>query len=189
MGGAQTASEEDLEGDLIFTMDRRGEASVVSVPELSGAAVSIFSPLSSFNFTSIAHEFFPGLPGRAVGPGDTWTDTLSYETSLPGGDLSMISVARYTLEGDTIVDGISLLHIAAELEVEQETRTAMEGMEMLGSMSGEVQGLYLWDPVRACLVGSESTAELTGTVELPTLGMPAMPFRVRVSGHAQLQGD
>ena len=38
MGGTISATEADVEGDLIFTLDGRGRGTVVSVPEVTGSA-------------------------------------------------------------------------------------------------------------------------------------------------------
>ena len=62
MGGSLSASESDIEGDLVFTIDEKGKGTVVTLPEMKGSAEQLVSPVS------FVHEFFPRLPGGAVNP-------------------------------------------------------------------------------------------------------------------------
>ncbi len=182
MGGSLSASESDIEGDLVFTLDEKGKATVVTLPEMKGSAEQLVNPVS------LVHDFFPRLPGRAVDPGDTWTDTVKYEAQTSDADLSSNSVLTYTLVGDTVVDGATLLHITFEGESDVVGTGATEGMEVIQAASGDVTGMFLWDPARGLMVALESSADMDGTVEVPAAGMPPMPMTVRGSGTVRLQG-
>ncbi len=182
MGGSLSASESDIEGDLVFTIDERGKGTVVTLPKTKGSAEQLVSP------ATFVHEFFPRLPGGAVNPGDTWTDTIQYEVQTADADVSSSSVLTYTLVGDTVVDGTTLLHITYEGEADVVGAGVTEGMEVIQAFSGDVTGMFLWDPARGLMVAGESSQDMDGSVEVPAAGMPPMPMTVRGSGTVRLQG-
>ncbi len=182
MGGSLSASESDIEGDLVFTIDQKGRGTVVTLPETKGSAEQLVSPIS------FVHEFFPRLPGGAVNPGETWTDTINWEASTADGDVSSSSVMTYTMAGDTVVDGTTLLHITYEGEGEVVGSGFTEGMEVIQVFSGDVVGMFLWDPARGLMVAGKSSQDMDGTVEVPAAGMPPMPMTVSGSGTVRLQG-
>jgi len=182
MGGSVTASESDIVGDLVFTMDETGRGTVVSLPEVKGMADQLVSP------ASFVHEFFPRLPGRTVAPGESWTDTIQYDLDTSQGSASTHSVLTYTLVGDTVVDGMSLLNIRYEGTADVMGSGNQEGMEVIQSASGNVAGMFLWDAARGIMVAGESSQDMDGTVEVPAAGMPPMPMTVTGSGTVRLQG-
>jgi hypothetical protein len=181
MGGAQTASERDVQGELVFTLDRRGNATVVSLPTIRPVAEQLVDPLS------VVHGMFPRLPGEIVRPGATWTDTIQYETRTSQGDASSSVVMTYTLQGDTLVDGSSLVYITYEGRANVRGTAMTEGMQVLQSVSGTVSGILLWDAVRSLLVADEGTQDMTGSVEVPAAGMPPMPLSMRGTSSVRLQ--
>ena len=170
MGGAQTATESDIDGQLVFTMDKTGKGTLVSAPEVKGAAEQLISP------ATFVYEFFPRLAGGAANPGDMWTDTIQYEITMSQGELSSQSILTYTLVGDTVVDGKTLLHVSYEGAAEAVGTGMTEGMEVIQSFSGDVVGMFLGDPARSRLVSGDSRQDLDGTVEVPGAGMPARPL-------------
>jgi len=182
MAGPMTASESDIEGDLVFTMDERGRGTLVTIPEVKGDAEALVTP------ASFAHEFFPRLPGTSVTAGDVWTDTISYEVEAAGGTSETLSVLTYTVAGDTVVAGTTLLHVTYEGNTDVVSQVMNEGMEMIQAASGSVTGMFLWDPARSLMVFTESSADLDGSVEIPAAGMASMPLTVTGSGTVQLQG-
>jgi hypothetical protein len=182
IGGSLTASESDIVGDLVFTMDGMGRGTVVTVPEVKGSAEQLVSP------GAYVHEFFPRLPGRAVNPGESWTDTIQYEIQTTVGEVSANSVLTYTLVGDTVVDGLTLLHVTYEGDVEVVGSGQTQGMEMIQALSGDAEGWFLWDPARGLMVVLEGRQDMEGTTEMPASGMAPFPMTVRGSGTARLQG-
>lgn len=182
MGGSLTASESDIEGDLVFTLDEKGVGTVVSLPGVKGSAEELVTP------ESIVHQFFPRLPGRAVNPGDTWTDTIQSETQTGQGNQTSKSVITYTLVGDTVVDGATLLHVSYEGTSDVVGTGTTGGAEVIQTASGDVEGMFLWDLARGLMVVDESNVDLDGTVEVPAAGMPPMPMTVSGSSTTRLQG-
>lgn len=182
MGGSLTATESDIEGPLVFTLDSKGRGTAVTVPETKGSAEQLVAPIS------FVHEFFPRLPGGAVDPGATWTDTISWEASTAEGDMSTVSVLNYTLVGDTVVDGTSLLHIAYTGKSEIVGAGVTEGMEVMQTFSGDTEGMFLWDTAKGIMVAGKSSQDMDGTVEVPAAGMPPMPMTMTGSGSIKVQG-
>jgi hypothetical protein len=182
MGTTLTATAADVEGDLVFTLGRTGETEIVTLPELKGNAGRLADP------HGLAHMFFPRLPGGAVNPGDSWTDTIRYESEQSGGSTAFDAVLAYTVQGDTMVEGRSLLHVTYQGEGEVAGSEMTEGMEAFMNFSGEMSGFFLWDASRGVMVASETTNDMTGTVEVPAAGMPAMPMKASGTSRAKLQG-
>ena len=183
MGGAQTATEADVVGDLVFSMDSKGHTSVVSLPETKGTAGKLANP------QGLAYEFFPLLPGGAVSPGDTWTDTLAYLIETDEGTSDTNTIMTYTLQGDTVVDGRSLLHISVMGTADVVSSAVTEGMEVTQIFSGDVAGTILWDAARSLYVSGYFERDMDGTVEVPAAGMPPMPLTVTGKSHVKLQGN
>jgi hypothetical protein len=182
MGGSLTATESDIEGDLVFTMDPEGRGTMVSTPEVKGAAEQLVNP------GTFVYEFFPRLPGEAVSPGGSWTDTIQYDLETSQGDVSSNAILTYTLVGDTVVDGASLLYITYEGQADVVGAGMTEGMEVIQAFAGDVTGMFLWDPARGIMLGGESSQDMDGTVEVPAAGMPPMPMTISGSGTVWLQG-
>jgi hypothetical protein len=182
MGGAQTATEDDLVGDLVFTMDAKGHTTVVSVPETKGMAGELANP------HNLVYEFFPLLPGGAVDPGESWTDSLHYQIETGMGEVESSSIMTYTLHGDTVVDGVSLLHITVAGTADVVGSGVTEGMEVTQIFSGDVSGTILWDPARSLYVSGVFDRDMDGTVEVPAAGMPPMPMKVTGTSRVTIQG-
>ena len=182
MGGAQSATEADVEGDIVFTLDPKGRTTVVSLPETKGAAGQLANP------QGIVYEFFPLLPGGAVNPGESWTDTLSYQIETDEGDAETTSIVTYTLQGDTVVEGKTLLKITALGNAEVVATGVSEGMEVTQVFSGDLTGTILWDAARSLYVSGFFERDMDGTVEVPAAGIPPMPMTVSGKSHVKLQG-
>ncbi len=181
MGGAQRATERDMDGDLVFTLDRTGKRTIVSLPTTRAAAAQLVDP------TGMAHEMFPRLPGGVVRPGATWVDTIQYETRTSQGDQSFNGVVTYTLQGDTLVEGSALLRITYEGTADVRGTAMTEGMQVLQALSGTFSGAVLWDPVRSLMVADEGTQDMRGSVDIPGAGMPPMPMSMRGASSTRLQ--
>jgi hypothetical protein len=182
MGGTQTASERDVQGDMVFTLDRKGKPTVVSLPTTRALAEQLVDP------QSVVHEMFPRLPGGVVRPGATWTDTIQYQTRTSQGETSSNVVMTYTLVGDTVVDGAGLVRITYEGRANVRGAAMTEGMQVLQSVAGTVSGALLWDPARSLLVADEGAQDMTGSVEVPAAGMPPMPMAMKGTSSIRLQG-
>lgn len=163
------ASEEDLHGSLSFVIGPLGHVELLSHPEIADASFPVGpdSPLSlnmgeeqESPFEFIARDFVPRFPDRVVVAGDAWTDTvtLSPEESGPLG--TDTTVYTYTLLGDTVVDGRSLLHIAVSAAGEQGTSEEMLGVSLSLTITTGIEGFFLWDADRGLVTAMESAQSM-----------------------------
>lgn len=173
MGSPVTADEGGVVGPLVFTMDRQGDVEVVSQPTVSDDAATFFGPLS------LAHTFFPALPGRPVAVGDAWVDTVQYSGPQGRGDVSSTSVVTYTVTRDTVVAGRSVLRLDIAGTAEQTASGLLQGLDFSQTLSGGVEGYVLWDMTRRLMVESYGEAELRGNMRIS--GAP-FPLNLHVRG-------
>jgi hypothetical protein len=76
--------------------------------------------------------------------------------------------------GDTIVDGRTLVRIAADGDLDTVTVTGTPGDATYRILKGPVTGRVLWDPERTLVAYAEYARDLVGTLERPqrpVLGM------------------
>lgn len=183
MGGGLSASEADIQGDLVFVLDRKGKATVVSTPQLRGSVAQLYHPLE------VVHGFFPRLPGGAVDRGATWTDTIQYQVDIPEGSTASTTVARYTLQGDTVVNGMRLVKITYQGNTSGRGTGNAGGMEIVQLFAGEVSGVFLFDPGRGVVVMHEASSRGSGSVDVQGAGIPPMPMQTSGRQVIRLQGS
>lgn len=178
MQGTLSTDLGDVAGQLEIVFGRRGVEEVVSVPALSGPAAQ----LSPFNH--IANDLFPRLPDGVVEPGGTWVDTVTW--TMDDGTIETMSntVYRYTLVGDTVVDGRTLRHIAVAGDVTNGGEFTQGAATMTQSMTGTANGFVLWDAERRLLTEAFFERELEGSMTVPGMASFDMslggPVRVRL---------
>jgi hypothetical protein len=186
MAGPITVDETSVRGDLVFTLDRRGDATLVSAPAVDDAAGQLVPPLQ------IAHSFFPALPGRAVRPGDTWTDTISYEDAGDAASAGAVGTQRSVLEyaavGDTVIAGRPLLRIAFDGTAEIRQTLSMQGMEIEQATDLQLTGHVLWDLQAGLMFERVTTSTGTGNVRVAM--MPAeLPTRFQSVSRVRLRTE
>jgi hypothetical protein len=172
--------EEIVQGDLVFALDPRGEVTIIESPDVEGAASAFFAgPM-------IAHSFFPGLPGTAVQPGDSWVDTVAFSEDAVTGESSQRSITTYTVLGDTEVEGRSLLEIGFEGTSELRQTMALQGAEVEQETHLDVTGRVLWDMQRGLMFERETISTGTGTVRIALAPTP-LPTRVESRSRVRLE--
>lgn len=181
MGGAVRIDTDDVQGVLVFALDREGNAVVAEQPTVSAEASQLVSALA------LSHSFFPGLPGRAAAVGDAWVDTVSYQGTEGAGERSATGVYHYAVVGDTVVGGQALLHIAVQGESESTATLSIQGMSVGQRSEVEVEGHVLWDPAAGLMVERRSVATGSGTATVPIAPAP-IPIRIRSTQTIRLQG-
>ena len=178
MMGTQTAGIEDLSEYLEVEMSRRGVDEVVSFPLLAGP-VSQISP-----FSAMPYLLFPHMPGGEVAPGAAWVDTVNVTTETDEATTTINTVSTYTLVGDTLVDGRTLVHVAVATEIDSETEAEQGGMSITQSVAGSSDGFFLWDPERRLVAHAEYERILEGTVAMANMGTMGLtitgPTRIRL---------
>ncbi len=180
-GGSIRIDTDDVQGVLVFALDREGNAVVAEQPTVSAEASQLVSALT------LAHSFFPGLPGHPVNVGDAWVDTVSYQGDEGAGARSETAVYHYAVLADTVVDGRALLHIGMQGESESSATLSVEGMSVSQRSEVDVEGWVLWDPAAGLMVERRSTASGSGTATVPIAPAP-IPIRVNSTQTVRLQG-
>ncbi|MFQ5536628.1 MAG: hypothetical protein ACE5GJ_04175 [Gemmatimonadota bacterium] len=165
-GPPVAADADGIKGPLVVKLDRRGHATVISEPTLEGPARQFFETLS------MAHTFFPRLPGGAAQVGSTWSDTITYEGTQGDNDVSTALMLTYTVAGDTVVDGRSLVKITMGGTTQQSAEGIIAGMDFIQDLNGTVEGWVLWDVGRHLMVESETRGDLRGEMEVSAAPFP-----------------
>jgi hypothetical protein len=178
--GTLDADGSGIDGPLVFSLDREGNATVVSLPDVSGDAVQFFQPLA------VAHSLFPGLPGRAASVGESWTDTVRFEGEQSGGTVSSSTVLEYTLVGDTVLDERSLVRLDFQGTSDVAANGVIQGSDFSQSVSGNISGWILWDHQRNLLVEAHNRSDARGSMEISVSPYP-LGLRVRQQGVVRLQ--
>jgi len=181
MGPGMSVSDADKPGPTSLTITPRGEVSVTSKPELSGALAQVLGS------ETYVHRMFVRLPGRAVPPGTSWVDTVTISEETAGMNTSVRSVVTSTLRGDTTVAGTRLLVIDSQVESTQQVAGNNQGVEVHQTIAGTTTAVTLWDPAGGVLVERTERGALTGTMELPAMGMSGLPVNVQQSQTIRLR--
>lgn len=182
MGAPVRVDESMVQGDLAFALDRLGNTTVERRPTVADEASQMVSGLS------LAHTFFPALPGRAAMPGESWVDSLSYSGEEGPGTRAESSVLTYTVVGDTVVDGRALLHIGFEGETSLTNDMEFSGMRVSQASELDVAGYVLWDVQRGIMFEQYRESSGSGVVNVPIAPVP-IPISVRAVQRARVQQD
>ena len=180
MGAPLRVDESSVRGDLTFALDRVGDATVLRRPVVADEASQMVSGLS------LAHTFFPALPGRAALPGESWVDTLDFSGDDGPGSMSESSVLRYTVVGDTVIDGRSLLLIDMEGTTRSANDMELSGMAVSQESELEVSGYVLWDLQAGIMFEHFRESAGSGRVSVPIAPVP-LPIRVHSVQRTRLQ--
>jgi hypothetical protein len=178
-GPPASADEKGIDGPLVFTLDRKGVATIVSEPKVNQSAQQFFQPVL------LAQTFFPRLPGRGVAPGASWTDTILAEGQQGEGSISMTSIVTYTIAGDTLVGGTSMVRIDLEGTSDQTASGLIAGMDFSQSASGTMSGWVLWDMGRGLMSESYTEYDARGTMDVSAAPFP-LGIRVRQQSRVKL---
>ena len=133
---------------------------------------------------AMAHNMFPRLPGRGVSAGETWVDTIRYSGETAGSEISAVTVATYMVAGDTVVDGRSLLRITSEGTSEQTAKGAIAGQNFEQTVSGDLDGVYLWDMARGVMIHAFVDTDMRGTMNVAAA---PFPLNIRMRGQSVMR--
>lgn len=173
MGPGLSVGDADKPGPTRLTVDPRGMVTVTSKPEISSTLAQVLGS------ETYVQRMFVRLPGRVVPPGTSWTDTVSVNEETAGMSTAVRSVVTSTLRGDTTVAGTRLLVIDSKIDATQQVSGMNQGVEVHQNIAGTMNAVTLWDPARGVLVERREEGVLTGTMELPAMGMSGLPVNVR----------
>jgi hypothetical protein len=111
---------------------------------------------------------------------------VRFEGEQSGGNVSSLSVLTYTLVGDTVAGGRSLVRIDFEGTSEVAAQGVMQGSEFSQNVNGDLTGWVLWDPQRSLLVEAHNASQARGSMEINAAPYP-LGLRVRQRGVVRLQ--
>lgn len=180
LGAPVQVDEGSVDGSLVFLLDRMGNATPGQMPSVGVEASQMVSGLS------LAHTFFPGLPGRAVAPDDVWVDTVTYNGDDGSGPQSETTILEYTVVGDTVVAGRSLLAIEFSGTAESSSSFDVGGMAISQASELAVEGHVLWDYQAGAMFESYRVGTGSGTVSVPIMPGP-VPITVESVQTSRLQ--
>ncbi len=179
LGPPVPLNEGMVDGNVEFTLDRSGNATVTMLPDVADEASLMVSGLG------LAHTFFPALPGTSALPGEQWVDTLEFSGEEGPGARSQSSVLTYTVVGDTVVDGRSLLHVDMTGTTTMGIDVRIAGLDLNVASEMEVMGRVLWDLRAGILFEQYRESSGTGEVRVPIAPVP-LPIRLRSVQRARL---
>lgn len=169
-----------LQGDFVLSVTPGGEVEQVSGPELPEVIEGL-----TMGGDNLFADFFLRLPNRVVQPGESWTDTITAITEEEGARSENTTIVVSTLRGDTTVAGRRLWIIDATKTASVLVEGNMQGMDMRNELSGTVTEHALWDPNLRALHSSSAAGTMTGTLDIPSAGMTAIP--ISVSNHRRIR--
>lgn len=179
--GSNRADQSHIGGPVGVSLDARGRVEVVDTPRFDPAILDITGP------ESLVRPLFVHLPGRPVDVGDRWVDTVRTLEETPESTSRGHTVITSTLAGDTMVAGERMLVIVTSSEnlIEMEGRSG--GVDIRQRLTGGTAGRIVWDPERHLLVERNDNGELSGTLELPGMGVGGLPVRGSVARRVRLR--
>jgi hypothetical protein len=175
-GGRSTANESQIEGPAVLSVGPRGETTITSLPKLSTIVQS--AGLNPGFFRS----FFVRLPAGAVRPGVVWVDTVHTSDGEGGTNVSVDDVVTSTFVRDTVVGGRTLALITTSAQRAVNISGSSDGATITQRLTGPGTGRALWDIERGLLVERSESWELSGTFDLPQMGISGLPVTAHRSG-------
>lgn len=178
MAGDITVDESDIGGQLVFTLDDRARATVHEAFEVQAEVAQMVGS------KTLAYDLFPRFPGMPVEVGQSWTDTVMVEEA---GEFASetTTILTYTVAGDTVVDGRSLVKLDIDGEIEMSSVGEQQGMSMSQDLSGSTTGWLLWDAAASMPYLSFGQSDMTGIVSVDMPGAPEMSLSVTNRQHTR----
>jgi hypothetical protein len=181
MGGTSNVTEADVPGEAILTLTPRGAITVNQIPTASRAAQQMGMSAAFFR------RFVVRLPMSAIQRGATWTDTVSASEDAGGMKSSVQDIITATWARDTTIAGRTLNVITHTTQRRLEVAGSSEGVQIAQKLSGTASGHTLWDSQRNVVVERTETTSLSGTFDLPAMGLTGLPVTAQGSGRITLR--
>lgn len=172
--GAVSAGVGDIRGGYVLTLDPVGRTVILETPALEPAARRLI------DHEPLVDRFFVPLPGGPVAAGAAWVDTVTASHESGGTRSVRRSIVTSTVAGDTALAGRRLLLIRTEVQEEVALEGVAGGVAVRRRLAGTTHGRVLWDPERRLLVHRTEEGELSGTLDMPAVGVTGLPARATV---------
>lgn len=179
MAGNITADESDIGGQLVFTLDDRAHATVQEGFEVKMEVAQMVGS------KTLAYDLFPRFSTGSLTAGQSWVDTVAVEEE---GEFtaSTTTITTYSIVGDTVVNGRSLLRLNTSSEVELSSMGEQQGLgAMSQSLTGTSQGWMLWDRDASMTHSAFSESQMEGVVSVDMAGVPDMALSVSGRQHTR----
>jgi hypothetical protein len=180
-GGRSTVTETQIDGPAVLSVTPRGATTITTIPNLSATVQSTGMNPGFFR------SFFVQLPDGGVRPGDVWVDTVHTSDSEAGTVVSVDDVVTSTFVRDTVVDGRTLAVIATSAQRAVNISGSSDGVPIAQRLTGPGNGRALWDVERGLLVERSESWELSGSFDLPQMGISGLPVSAHRSGKLALK--
>jgi hypothetical protein len=181
MGGTTNVTEADVPGEAVLTVGPRGTLTVVQTPTASRAAQQVGMSAAFFR------RFIIRLPAGRVQRGAVWTDTIANSEDAAGMKSSVSDIVTSTWARDTTIAGRTLNVITHSTQRRLEVAGSSEGVQIVQKLSGTATGYTLWDAQRNLVVERSETTSLSGTFDLPAMGLTGLPVTAQGTGRLSLR--
>ena len=180
-GGTTTASAADVQGAAQLNLSSRGEVTVTTLPTVSRAAQMVGVGPNFFR------RFTLRLPGQRMQRGATWVDTVAVTEETAGTKAAVRDIVSATWVRVTIVAGRTLTVITHSTQRTLDISGTSEGVEIAQHLAGTASGETLWDAERNVIVSRIETTDLSGTFDLPAMGISGLPVEAAGTGRITLR--
>ncbi len=181
MGGGPTVNETGVQGAAVLNVTPQGGATITAMPTVSREVQQVGISEGFFR------RFFARLPGGSVQVGTTWVDTVTTTDDNAGTKVTMRDIVTSTLVGDTVVNGRTLAHISTAIQRALDVSGTNQGVEIAQKLTGKATGFILWDVAARLLVQRVEQTELSGTFDLPQMGIAGLPVTASSRARISLQ--
>ena len=181
MGGSTTVTEADVQGDAVMTLTPAGVLTVNQLPQSSRSAQAVGVGAGFFR------RFTVRLPAQRVVLGASWVDTVSATEDASGTRASVQDIVHATWARDTIVNGRTLSVITHSTQRTLEVAGTTDGVEIAQKLTGTATGYTLWDAARNIIAERFESTDLSGTFDLPAMGITGLPVTARGTGRITLR--
>lgn len=181
MGGTNSATEADVTGEAVITVLPRGALTIQQLPTASRAAGQMGMGAAFFR------RFVTRLPTVRSQHGTVWTDTITASEDASGMKSSVQDIVTSTWARDTTIAGRTLNVFTHSVQRRLEVAGTSEGVQIVQKLTGTATGHTLWDAQRSLVVERSETTSLSGTFDLPAMGLTGLPVTAQGTGRITLR--
>lgn len=181
MGTAPSATEKEIGGPAVVTVSARGAPTITAMPTLTPVIQQVGVSQAFFR------RFFVRLPAAQVAAGAMWVDTVMATDSAGGTKATYRDITTSPFVRDSVVSGRKLAYITTTTQRTLKVTGASQGVEIVQNLSGTAASTALWDTDRKLLVDRVERTDLSGTFDLPAMGVTGLPVTARGTGHLALR--
>jgi hypothetical protein len=180
-GTTTHATETDVQGEAVLTVTPQGVLTINQLPTTTRQAQAVGVASGFFR------RFTVRLPRGAAQRGAVWTDTVTATEETGGTRSSVTDVVTATWARDTVLNGRTLHVITHNTRRTLDVSGTSEGVEIAQKLTGRASGYTLWDAQRSVIAERLETTELSGSFDLPAMGLTGLPVRASGTGRITLR--